>query len=193
MGSFSLSFFKKILIFNILFLAFSAFGDVKIEGVKLPAIMKCAGQDIALSGHGLRTATFFKIKIYVAGFYAGEKISSSNLEKLAQRPLCFSFTYLKDFSDSDVDRAWSYQFEESSEHSYPKFKDDVKLLKNFFGKIYGERNQVIELSQDSTFFYENGKPVGEIKGADFQKAFLSIWFGKKPPTEELKKSLLGHN
>ncbi len=193
MGSFSLSFFKKILIFNILFLAFTAFGDVKIEGVNLPATMKCAGEEIALSGHGLRTATFFKIKIYVAGFYAKEKVTPLHLEKLDQRPLCFSFTYLKDFSDSDVDRAWNYQFEESSEHSYPKFKDDIKLLKSFFGKIHGERNQVIELSQDSTFFYENSKLAGEIKGADFQKAFLSIWFGKKPPTEELKKSLLGHN
>ncbi len=36
-----------------------------------------------------------------------------------------------------------------------------------------------------------GEPYGTIKGRDFQKAFLSMWFGAKPVMPTLKAALLG--
>jgi hypothetical protein len=193
MGSLSLSFFKKIIIFCLILFSSLSISGVKLEGVDIPEKLTCAGQELPVSGYGLRTATFFKIKIYVLGIYANKKIQQGRIEELNQRPLCFSFTYLKDFSDKDVDRAWDYQFKESADHSYPELKNDLKSLKSFFGEIKGNRKQMIEIHEDSVQFYENDKNVGTIKGKDFQKAFLSIWFGKNPPTEDLKKSLLGKN
>jgi len=193
MGRFSLSFLKKIILFYFLLFSNLSYSGAKLEGVELAEKMTCAGQEVPLSGYGLRTATFFKIKIYVLGIYANQKIQQGRSEELTQRPLCFSFTYLRDFSDTDVDRAWEYQFKESAEYSYPQLKNDIKSLKSFYGEIKGKRNQMIEIYEDSVQFYENDKVVGSIKGKEFQKAFLSIWFGKNPPTEDLKNSLLGKN
>jgi hypothetical protein len=155
--------------------------SAELEGVKIPPTTICEGKEIPLHGFGIRTATIFKIKVYVLGFYS---------ENLDSRPMCFHLTYLNDFSGKDVDRAWDYQFKESAEHKYPEFKNHVEELKKFFGEITGERTQFIQLTNETTKFYENGKLKGEIQSMDFQKTFLSIWFGKNPPTKELKEALL---
>lgn len=190
MGRITLPFFKKILTgFFVIFLSLAQ-ANSTIEGVTIPALMKCDGKDVPISGSGLRTATFFKIKIYVLSLYAGEKIKSGAPDELEQRPLCFVMTYLKDFDEKDVDRAWDYQFKESADFTYPDQKKHIQQLKDFFGGIRGERKQTIELSLDSTKFYENDTLKGEIKGREFQKTFLSIWFGKNPPTQDLKDALL---
>lgn len=179
MGCFSLPVRQKIL--GLLLLSSQLGFATELEGVKVLPKMSCEGQEVPLHGFGLRTATLLKIKIYVLAFYS---------QDLTSRPQCFHITYLKVFSDKDVDRAWDYQFEESAEHRYPEFKTHLETLKKAFGEIKGDRTQTITLSAESTKLYENGKLQGEIKGLDFQKTFLSIWFGKNPPTEELKKALL---
>ncbi len=190
MGRFSLSFFKKSLILAGLLILSSGWASRTIEGVVIPDQFKCDQKEIQLSGAGVRTATFFKIKIYVLSLFSSEKIKTGTGSELEQRPICFVMTYLKDFSESDVDRAWDYQFKESVEYQYPELKKHIQELKSFFGAIKDERRQTIELLNDSTKFYENDKFKGEIRSKDFQKSFLSMWFGKNPPTEELKQSLL---
>jgi hypothetical protein len=89
-----------------------------------------------------------------------------------------------------VDKAWGFQFKESSMHPYPELEGHVKEIQKFFGEIKGERTENFVLEEGSTKIYENGALKGEIKGSEFQKNFLSLWFGKKPPTQELQEELL---
>lgn len=189
MGRFTLPIHKKILSLLVLLLSLNL-GAKEIEGVTLTDTLSCEGKQLPLSGAGLRTATFLKVKIFVIGLYAEKKIIQGKGPELDQRPLCFTITYLRNFDNEEVDKAWDYQFSESSEHKYPEFKNDVEALKKFFGEIKGPKNQTFALLPDRTLAYENGELKGEIKGSDFQKSFLSIWFGKNPPTPELKRSLL---
>ena len=189
MGSLSLPFYKKI-VGPLLLLLTLSLGAKEIEGVILTDAMTCEGKQLSLSGAGLRTATFLKVKVFVLGVYAEKKILQGKGSELDQRPLCFSITYLRDFDNEDVDKAWDYQFKESSQHQYPEFQNDVASVKKFFGEIKGAKNQMFALLPDRTLAYENGELKGEIKGTDFQKSFLSIWFGKNPPTKELQRSLL---
>lgn len=189
MGRFSLPLFKMISILLALTFFFEA-GAKEIADVKILPIIKCDGKQIPLSGAGLRTATILKIKIYVLALYAPTPIRKDSGPELEQRPICFDLTYLRDFDNGDVDKAWKYQFEESAEHKYANFKNDLNELQKIFGEIKGKRNQFIEFTGESSKFYENGQLKGEIKGKDFQKTFLSIWFGENPPTEVLKENLL---
>jgi hypothetical protein len=189
MGRFSLPLFKKILILLPLTL-FNKVGATEIADIKILPTISCDGKEIPLSGAGLRTATILKIKIYVLALYTPTPIRKDNGPELEQRPICFDLTYLRDFDNGDVDKAWKYQFEESAEHKYGNFKNDLNELQKIFGEIKGKRNQFIEFTGETSKFYENGKLKGEIKGKDFQKTFLSIWFGKNPPTEALKENLL---
>ena len=42
-----------------------------------------------------------------------------------------------------------------------------------------------------TLVYDSGVLKGKIAGRDFQKAFLSLWFGSTPVDTNLKNALLG--
>jgi len=169
---------------------FNKVGAKEIADVKILPTISCDGKEIPLSGAGLRTATILKIKIYVLALYSQTPIRKGNGTELEQRPICFDLTYLRDFDNGDVDKAWKYQFEESAEHKYANLKNDLNELQKIFGEIKDQRNQFIEFTEETSKFYENGNLKGEIKGKDFQKTFLSIWFGKNPPTEALKENLL---
>ena len=189
MGCFTLPFFKKIVILiTLLFLSLS--WAKEIEGVNIPDKIMCGDKELPLSGAGLRTATFLKVKVFVLALYAQTPIRKGNGTELEQRPICVDLTYLKNFDNSDVDRAWAYQFKESSEHNYSNLESDLKKIKSFFGEIKGDRRQSFILSSESTKVFENKELKGEITGKDFQQSFLSIWFGKNPPTEDLKNNLL---
>jgi hypothetical protein len=49
----------------------------------------------------------------------------------------------------------------------------------------------VEIEGDDTRLYDDNVLKGTLKGRDFQKAFLSMWFGAKPVSPDLKAQLLG--
>lgn len=162
----------------------------KFEGINLPDTLKCGSEDLPLQGQGIRTATIFGIRVYVIAYYAKEKVLKHQYAD-AKTPMCFDVTYLRDVDNEDVDKAWKFQFQDSSEHKYLKLDQDIAVLQEAFGEIKGDRNHRFYLLLDKTELFENGERKGIIEGADFQKSFLSMWFGKKPPTKDVQNGLLG--
>lgn len=186
MGSLSL-FVRKALITLLLTLpAFAA----EFEGVKLRDKINCGGTELPLVAAGLRDATIFNIRVYVLAMYAPKVVTSLSDPSIDARPMCFEVHYLRDVEKEKVDEAWEYQFKESSEYLYPKLADDIRLLQKFFGKIEAEKGvHLFELLPESTKVYETGAYKGEIPGKEFGKNFISLFYGKNPPTKGLKKSL----
>lgn len=187
MGRFSLS-IRKALILSVLSLpAFAA----EVDGVKLKDKMNCGGIEVPLVAAGLRDATIFNIRVYVLAMYAPTVVSSLTDPNVEKRPMCFEVHYLRDVDKKKVDEAWEYQFEESSEYGYPKLKADIKLLQKFFGEIKADKGiHLFELLENSTKVYETGVYKGEIPGKEFGKNFISVFYGKNPPTKDLREALM---
>ena len=185
MGRFTLPIQQKSLSALALLLVSTQVLAKEVAGVKIPETYDCGGKTLPFQGAGLRTATWIKIKVYVLSYYAAEK-------KAPGTPSCFNLTYLRDFDNEDVDKAWDYQFKESAQYQYPALKEDVASIKKFFGKIKGDRKESFLLTSEETQVFENGELKGSIKGTDFQKSFLSIWFGTNPPTKTLQEEILNH-
>lgn len=155
-----------------------------LGGLNIPQTRLCGGKVLSLKGAGLRTATIFDIKIYVVAIYAETPIINK------RRPLCFDITYLRDFDETEVDKAWAFQIRESADIDYPGRMKDIRTLQKMFGKIEGMRTQRLELLNGTTRVFENDELKGEIAGENFQRSFISVWAGKKPPTKELQSDLL---
>lgn len=188
MGCFSLS-IRKALVFLLLAGPVSA---AEVDGVKLRDSMTCGGAELPLQAAGLRSATIFGIRVYVLAMYSPSQLPGGlkdpNIDK---RPMCFEVHYLRDVEKEKVDQAWEYQFDESSEYPYPQLKEHIKLLQKFFGKIKANKGvHLFELTETGTRVFENGELKGEIPGKEFGKNFLSVFFGKNPPTKDLKEALL---
>lgn len=163
----------------------------KVEGVKLDETKTLAGQTLTLNGAGLRTATVLKVRLYVASFYATQKIQTEADVLAAQGPLRFDFVFLRAFPKNKVEDAWRWQFKQSGTKTYDGYENDVEAFATAFGPIAKGGVETVELEGDETRIYDDGVLRGSVKGRDFQKAFLGLWFGTKPVMPSLKAALLG--
>ncbi len=164
-----------------------------IEGVQVPETKTVSGKSLKLNGAGLRTVKLgpVPVKAYVAAFYAPNTLTSQKAVLASKGPLRFDFTFLKGVNQGQVKEAWNAQFRESVSYSYGKLAADQAKFVSFFGALKKGGMESVEIDGNVTRVYDGGTMKGEIAGKDFQKAFLSLWFGSKPVMPELKSALLG--
>lgn len=148
------------------------------------------GTTIPLHGEGIRKATLFAVKIYQAAFYCAEKITTLQEAIINPEPKRLEFRYFRDFSLEDTVIAWKYQFRESSGMKPGALASEMSLLASFLKPIQeGDLQEFVLLGENTTFLI-NGVKQGEIPGAQFQKALLTVFLGPNPPTKELRAGLL---
>jgi hypothetical protein len=166
-----------------LFLVLPFSRALEIQGVVVPPAAQVSGQNLALNGAGLRTFSLLlvPIKIYVAAFYTPVPLRSEAAVLASPGPMQFSFTFLRAVGASDVAKAWSSQFANS-----------VTYFVGMFGSLQQGGVQMVQIVGTDTLVYDQGTLKGTIAGRDFQKAFLSLWFGSDPVASDLKSSLLGN-
>ena len=168
-------------------------GAKEIEGVHIPPEKCVAGHQLQLNGAGVRTVrfAFVPIKAYVASFYAPSPLKTEKEVMTSKGPLFFHFTFLHDVGQAHVTEAWNAQFRESVSHTYSGLAADQEKFVSLFGPLEKGGVEAVEIVGDETRVYDNETLKGSIKGHDFQKAFLSLWFGSRPVMPSLKSSLLG--
>jgi hypothetical protein len=166
---------------------------LEIQGVSVPPSAQVSGQALQLNGAGVRTVTLLMIpiKAYVAAFYSPVPLRSEASVMASSGPLQFDFIFLKSVSQSDVTKAWQSQFNASCSYSYDGFKKDRDAFVAMFGPLKSGGVEMVRLVGTNTLVYDSGVLKGTIAGREFQKAFLSLWFGSNPVAPSLKASLLG--
>lgn len=186
---FILSLFTLTLTFSI-----SPSRAVEIQGVVVPPKVEVAGDALQLNGAGLRTFSLVMvpIRIYVAAFYTPEPLRTASAVTASSGPLQFDFTFLRDVSQSDVSRAWSSQFTQSVSYTYPGYDKDRDAFIGMFGPLKNGGVERVQFIGTNTLVYDSGTLKGTIAGREFQKSFLSLWFGSKPVAPDLKAALLGN-
>ena len=166
---------------------------VTIEGVSVPSQVTVSGKTLPLIGAGLRTVVLLVIpvKAYVAAFYAPSPLRSEQAVLSSPGPLKFTFTFLQGVGQGQVTQAWTAQFQQSATYSYPGLASDQSAFIAMFGPLKKGGVESVVLEGDATRVYDEGALKGTINGRNFQKAFLSLWFGSNPVMPELKNALLG--
>ncbi len=164
-----------------------------IQGVEIASQQTVAGQTLPLNGAGVRSVTlaFIPIKAYVASFYAPTPLRSEQAVLASPGPMQFNFTFLQGVGQGQVTDAWNSQFQASASYSYPGLAADQAKFVAMFGPLKKGGVETVELVGTDTMVYDGGTLKGTIPGRDFQKAFLSLWFGSKAVMPELKAALLG--
>lgn len=184
---------NRTLILGCALAAICTAGAAQIEGVTVPAQKVVSGQTLQLNGAGLRTVVLLivPIKAYVASFYAPAPLRSEKAVLASTGPLQFNFTFLQAVGQGQVTDAWEAQFKNSVTFTYPGFDADKNAFIKMFGPLKKGGVETVEIEGNTTRVFDGGVLKGTIPGRDFQRAFLSLWFGPKPVMPELKTALLG--
>jgi hypothetical protein len=161
---------------------------IEVGGVSLPDSETVEGKPLLLNGVGVRTATFLGIRVYAAGLYLNEK-SKDPVDILnSPSPKKIVMKFIRNVEASKTITAWK----DGIEASAPKFADTPLLNKLLSSMTDVSENDVMSVAFGASCRVSlNGKEIFSSDDHEFGRSLLSIWLGDKPPTEELKKGLLG--
>lgn len=184
-----------ILLFTALLIPYTAPAG-ELAGVTMDDSMQIGERTATLTGMGIRTKTFLKVKVYVAGLYMeapskdpGEIIGSDQAKAMEM-----AYLYKK-VDGEKLQEAWREGFAANTPAASSDLKERMDRFVSLFSgaAVKGDRHVFQYEPGKGTTVHFNGKPTATIAGADFAGALFAIWFGEKlgdGGLEELKRSIL---
>ena len=162
------------------------------KGADFAEQLQVDGTSLTLNGLGLRLATAFKVKVYVAGLYVAKTSTDPNAILGATTPSELILHFVRNVDADDLVKGWSEGFEKNAKDQLPALKERIAILNGWMSAVKtGDRLTFIHKPGAGIQVEVKGAIKGTVKGDDFAKAFLSIWLGADPPNPGIKAGLLG--
>src|SRR5690606_18645067 len=130
------------------------------------------GRTLHLNGMGIRKATIFGIKVYVAGLYLSEKTSDQAAIMASSEPKELLLHFVRSVSAEQMQDAWREGFEANAEN-LPALQARIDELCSLMKDVEeGDRLSFV-LTDDFVEVRIGEANAGrQIKGHDFQAALL---------------------
>jgi len=161
----------------------------ELAGATLPDTLSAGDKTLKLNGVGLRKKAMFKV--YVGGLYLESPSKDAGGILASDQARAIRMHFLRDLKKAQLVEAFQEGFEANAK--------DKAGQKTVFDKMLALVPDVKE-GETLTFTYVPGKgttlrvgdkDLGAFEGKGFADAVLSIWLGPRPPSEDLKKGMLG--
>ena len=175
----------------------SASLGAQLAGVTLEDQITIGDRTATLSGMGIRTKTFLKVKVYVAGLYL-EAPSRDPREIIASdlaKAMVMKFLY-KEVEGEKLKESWRSGFEANTPGASPDLQGRMDLFISLFTApaLKGDEYLLAYEPGRGTTVSLKGEVKATIPGADFASALMAVWLGEDLADgglKSLKKDLLG--
>jgi len=185
---------RKFLALGIFSFVASPVFAAELAGVEMPDSVEVAGQSRVLNGQGMRLATFFKVKVYVAGLYVSHKTHDAETLLSDTDSKLMKMAMLRDLKAEQLQEALQEGFEKAcSGEECEKYKEAIVQFAKLQPPV--KKGELLEYAflPEKVEVSHQGKSVGTVQAAGFSQVMIRVWLGKDPPNSELKKGLLGLN
>lgn len=179
---------KRLALVLSVILAVPAFA-AELEGVIAPDTLKAEGKDLVLNGQGLRKKFIFNV--YVASMYLEKKSDDANAIFAADTVRLVKMTMLRDLGKDKITEAIRAGFEKNASDKLPALKDRLDKLCDTVTDLKKGQTLTISYVPGKGTTLISGDKTYTAEGKDFADAMFSVWLGKSPVDEDLKKGMLG--
>ena len=162
----------------------------ELAGVTMPDTLSAGGRTLKLNGLGLRKKAIFKV--YVGGLYLEAPSRDAAAIVGSNQAKAVRMHFLRDLGKQQLVDAFREGFDanvkEKAAVQRPKIDDFLTMLSD------------VKQGDELTFSYAPGagtmvskgdRQIGVIEGRDFGDMLYAVWLGPVPPTEDLKRGMLG--
>ena len=173
----------------LLSLFFATAEPAQIAGVNIPDTASVAGKSVVLNGLGLREKYF--IDVYIGALYLPARTSnaSSAINQDVHKRIVMHFIY-KEVTAAQLNEVWREGF--ANVPNKAAQKPNLDKLCSWMATVNSGDQIVLDYAPGTgTTVMVKGQKKGTIAGADFMKALWTVYLGPVPPTEKLKKGMLG--
>jgi hypothetical protein len=157
-----------------------------------PVRVEAGGRTLHLNGWGLCEWGVFNWDLYYAALHCEQTSrSGSKLVKL-DRGYQIHLHFLRELTRDQMRKAFRASAEANAGKKLPRYSKRLNQLLAWMRTVEkGDDLRFVYLPGRGTTVSFNGKLAGTIPGADWARFFLDLYVGSKPPTQALRKGLLG--
>lgn len=160
--------------------------------VNLPAKAMVGETNLVLNGIGLRKATFFSVKVYVAGLYLPQKSGDAEQILATDQSWQLVLHFVRDVDSDDIHDALAEGFENATDGKVEAILPQIDAINTLVPDLkVGDRLTFTHKAGRGISVNFNNSSNGAVDGTDLAATLLAIWLGEEPPNEDLKTGLLG--
>jgi hypothetical protein len=162
----------------------------ELAGVSLPDTLKTGEKTLKLNGLGLRKKAFFKV--YVGGLYLESTSKDAAAILASEQAKAVRMHFLRDLKKTQLTEAFREGFEANAREKAAGQKAAIDRMLSLVPDVKeGDTMTFTYLPGQGTTLQVGEKELGVFEGKDFSDAIFSLWLGPKPPSEDLKRGMLG--
>jgi hypothetical protein len=161
----------------------------ELEGATLADTLKAGEKTLKLNGLGLRKKAMFKV--YVGGLYLESPSKDAAAILASDQAKAIRLHFLRDLTKGQLIEAFQEGFEANAKDKAAQKAAFDKMLALVPDVKAGSTLTFTYLPGKGTTLQVADKDRGVFEGKGFADAVFSIWLGSKPPTDDLKKGMLG--
>lgn len=162
----------------------------EIAGVKFADTATVGGKTLKLNGVGLRKKAVFKV--YAAGLYVETAAKDGAAVLGADAPRQITMHFLREVDKAKLVETYREGFAANAPDKVAAQKASIDKFLGWVSDVKeGTEWVVTYVPGKGTTLAISGKESGTIEGKEFADVLFSLWLGPKPPSEDLKKGLLG--
>ena len=162
----------------------------ELAGATMPDTLSVGGKTLKLNGLGLAKKTL--VKIYVAGLYLEAPSKDAAAILASNQTKAVRMHFLRNGSKKQLTDHFKEGFEANAKEKAAAQQSDVdKFLAMISDMKAGEELTFTYVPGTGTTFSKGDKVIGVLDGKDFGDVLFAVWLGPVPPSEDLKKGVLG--
>jgi hypothetical protein len=162
----------------------------ELAGVKVPDTLSVGNTTLKLNGAGMRKKFF--ISVYVGGLYLEAPSKDAAAILATDMPKAVSMHFVRNVSKAQLVESFKEGFEANAKEKAAAQNANIEKLFGMLADVKdGDELMFVYVPGKGTTLSNGDKPLGTFEGKEFAEVIFSLWLGPKPPSENLKKELLG--
>ena len=161
----------------------------ELEGATLADTLTAGEKTLKLNGLGLRKKAMFKV--YVGGLYLESPSKDAAAILASDQAKAIQLHFLRDLTKAQLVEAFQEGFDANAKDKAAQKAAFDKMLALVPDVKEGTTMTFAYLPGKGTTLFAGTKELGVFEGKGFADAVFSIWLGPKPPSDDLKKGMLG--
>ncbi|MEW5739745.1 MAG: chalcone isomerase family protein [Myxococcota bacterium] len=178
---------RLVLILSMVLAAPALAGE--LEGVKADDTITVGGKSLVLNGQGLRKKFLFKV--YVASLYLEQKSNDPAAILAADGVRQVKMTMLRDLEKAKITDAIKEGFKKNAGDKLASLQERLDKLCDAVSDLKSGQTLVIDYVPGKGTTVSGSGKTYTAEGKDFADAMFSVWLGKSPVDEDLKRGMLG--
>jgi hypothetical protein len=183
----------KKFVLSLILLSLSSFTQAKtVNDINFPDTLKWENTDLVLNGVGVRKATIFKVKVYVAGLYLAKKATTADEIVALAGPKVLEMHFVMSVEKEKLREAWESGYQKNlTKEEYAAAKDGIGALNKMMQTMKKGQIMLLGTNGNNILVEINGVKNPPITNEALAKNFFKVFVGNEPPNPELKDGLLG--